>query len=228
MTDIWIFKQDGTIQCRPEGEGEITLAVMRKGLEELIGSENVLDEEKRQSPTPIITICGAPTARVNAYRITPEGLRRLFTGVAGPNGFALYPFYTEKGGDATWQEGGGSTVVSPSGDPIIIWPASGKGGPIVPWPSFSVTKPQSDDRWVPWPMLLVEAAKGDPEKLASALTAIISNTSAVGNNPTTLTGLIGKLCRVYKQGDAIAFDYMQGRVNIVLNDAQCIVRIWFG
>jgi hypothetical protein len=109
MSDIWVYKADGTLQC---GMGqEISLDQMRTELETLIGKNNVSASEKRTLPGFIIDLCGAPTGKVNAYKITAEGLYVLFHGFVGSAGFRVWtwpdaitgsakPAATQSGGDA--------------------------------------------------------------------------------------------------------------------------------
>lgn len=85
---LWIFRLDGTIQCDPDAR-EIPLEEMRKELETLIGAQNVVDMEKRF--LVMIALCGVPTGRANAYRVTREGWDLLQNGIAGNPGFAPWP-----------------------------------------------------------------------------------------------------------------------------------------
>lgn len=104
MTNVWVYKADGTLQC---GEGkEITLEEMKKELASLIGEKGIISCKKRTLPMFIPQVCGAPTGQVNTYEITEEGAYVLFHGFVGPKGFALW----------IW--------------PV----SAGKQGPISPWP----------------------------------------------------------------------------------------------
>ena len=67
---------------------------MRKELAKVIGDKNILASEKRTKPGMIIDLCGAPTGKVNAYEITPEGLFLLFHGIVGPMGFEVWRWPT--------------------------------------------------------------------------------------------------------------------------------------
>ena len=88
MSGIWVYKDDGTKQC---GWGkEIPLAEMEKQLATLIGQGEILGREKRVLPRVFPEMCGGPTGRVNAYRITEKGLYMLFHGFVGPHGFKLW------------------------------------------------------------------------------------------------------------------------------------------
>ena len=122
MTEIWVYKADGTIQCVPAEKTEITLAQMRKQLAELIGAGNILAEEKRPPAGPVPAACGRPTGNLNAYKITIRGLQLLFSGIEGPSGFEVDPR---------------TRIMGDSDDPIF------------PWPTGKVLS--EDDRWVPWP-----------------------------------------------------------------------------
>lgn len=101
MSGIWVYKFDGTIQCAPANEGEISLDAMKKELSELIGEDNILSQEKRRYPGAIIDLCGAPTGAVNAYEITAKGQYLLIHGIVGTNGFRFWPSGTDsvKSGD---------------------------------------------------------------------------------------------------------------------------------
>ena len=83
MPDIWVCKDDGTIQCQKNPE--ITLDDMRKRLARLIGEDNILDQEKRSRI--VARMCGIPTGRMNAYKLTKQGEYELFHGFSGPDGF---------------------------------------------------------------------------------------------------------------------------------------------
>jgi len=50
----------------------------------------------------------------------------------------------------------------------------------------------------------------------------------VGQNPTTLAGIIGRPIRCYVTGDLLTEDYRPERVNIEHNKQGIIVSIWFG
>lgn len=83
MDNIWVCKQDGSIQCEPGGG--VTLEEMRKELAELIGEENILKMEQRS--VTVIQVCGSPTGNLNAYLITEEGWRLLNDGIRGRQNF---------------------------------------------------------------------------------------------------------------------------------------------
>lgn len=209
MTEIWVYKADGTIQCMPAGETEISLAEMRKQLEALIGVKNVLAEEKRLPLGPVPTVCGHPTGNLNAYKITPAGLQLLFSGVVGPSGFEVDPQ---------------TKIQFDPYDPVTPWPLGGAGDtPIFPWPTKANI--WGDDRWVPYP--LVAMAASDAEGVARAMANVIASLTAVGSTPTMISELIGRVARVYNEGDVITFEYSPQRVNIVLDHGR-ISRIWFG
>ncbi|MDP9572655.1 UNVERIFIED_ORG: hypothetical protein J2W66_003148 [Agrobacterium larrymoorei] len=209
MTEIWVYKPDGTIQCVPSSETEVSLTEMRKQLEALIGAENVVSEEKRSPLGPVPAVCGRPTGNLNAYKITPLGLQMLFSGVVGPSGFEVDPQ---------------TKIMFDPNDPVTPWPFKGTTeGPIVPWPTK--TSSLEDDRWVPWPFVAVSA--NDAESSARALANVVASLSVAGAIPTTITELIGRVARVYNEGDMITLDYLPQRVNIVFDRGR-ISRIWFG
>ena len=67
MGNVWVCKPDGTIQC-DQNSREITLEEMREELSTIIGSENIINMEKRSHL--VIQMCGMPTGVTNAYEIT--------------------------------------------------------------------------------------------------------------------------------------------------------------
>jgi hypothetical protein len=88
MARIWVYKDDGTLQC---GLGqEIDLPTMRAELATIIGDQNILAGEKRQRPGMFPDVCGAATGRVNAYSLTRRGLWLLFHGFVGSMGFQVW------------------------------------------------------------------------------------------------------------------------------------------
>jgi len=87
MGDIWVYKEDGTVQC---GGKEITLDEMRKQLATAIGDREILSQEKRQLPGLYPEQCGLPNGHVNAYQITAKGLWLLFRGFLGSLGFKVW------------------------------------------------------------------------------------------------------------------------------------------
>ena len=85
MSGKWVWRADGTLQC---GMGrEELLGEARRQLAAILGEDAILSAEKRTLPGVIITPCGAPTGRVNAFELTEEGFWLLFHGFAGPIGF---------------------------------------------------------------------------------------------------------------------------------------------
>ncbi|VAW70374.1 hypothetical protein MNBD_GAMMA09-1415 [hydrothermal vent metagenome] len=84
MSNIWVCKFDGTIQCDKNAK-EIPLQEMRENLEKIIGKDNVLCMEKRSQI--MIQVCGMPTGQMNAYEITEEGSSILNRGFTGRQGF---------------------------------------------------------------------------------------------------------------------------------------------
>jgi hypothetical protein len=84
MSNIWVCKPDGTIQC-DEDSKEITLEEMRGELASFIGEDNILSMKKVSKP--MIQLCGMPTGKMNAYEITERGYFILERGFVGPRGF---------------------------------------------------------------------------------------------------------------------------------------------
>lgn len=84
MDVVVVFKADGTIQC--ERNAPIPLehhaAQLRKiGASEICGQGNV------PGPFVVITLCGAPTGRVNAFAIPKEDWDLISSGIVGTLGF---------------------------------------------------------------------------------------------------------------------------------------------
>lgn len=84
MSNVWIYKFDGTVQCEAEAL-EIPLEEMRRQLVVLIGANHILSMKKEQRP--MIQLCGMPTGALNCYEISQEGWILLSTGIAGMDGF---------------------------------------------------------------------------------------------------------------------------------------------
>ena len=93
MSDVWVCKPDGTIQC--QANPPVALDEARKALAEIIGDKNILDQKKHWAT--VIAPCGAPTGALNAFRITKEGYEILSSGVVGPQGFEKCPDLNEEG-----------------------------------------------------------------------------------------------------------------------------------
>lgn len=84
MSNVWVYKFDGTIQCDTDVQ-EIPLDKMREDLATRIGPENILSMKKDQRP--MIQLCGMPTGQVNCYELTEIGWTLLSTGFVGAGGF---------------------------------------------------------------------------------------------------------------------------------------------
>lgn len=82
------------------------------------------------------------------------------------------------------------------------------------------------DDLVPWPFRVIQAE--DQEQALRAFREVVASLTAVGTQPTMIAELIGRQCRCYKHGDMLTTDYLPQRVNIELNAASRIERIWFG
>ena len=106
MSDVWVYKEDGTKQC---GWGtEIPIDKMEQELAGLIGPREILGREKRTLPLVFPEVCGAPTGKVNAYKITEAGAYKLFHGFVGPNGFKLWIWPPRQVGELAVARGGDS------------------------------------------------------------------------------------------------------------------------
>ena len=84
MSNVWVCKPDGTIQC-DEDSKEITVEEMGKQLAMIIGKDNIISMKK--TSVPMIQLCGMPTGNMNAYEITEAGVFLLERGFVGPLGF---------------------------------------------------------------------------------------------------------------------------------------------
>ena len=84
MSNVWVYKFDGKIQCDAESR-EIPLDEMRKQLVALVGVDNVLSMKKEVRQ--MVQLCGMPTGTINAFEITPAGWARLESGFVGKQGF---------------------------------------------------------------------------------------------------------------------------------------------
>ncbi len=83
MSNVWVYKFDGTIQCAESRA--IPIEEMRKSLELLIGAANVVSMKK--TTRYMIQLCGMPTGAINTYEITPAGWMLLKNGISGDGGF---------------------------------------------------------------------------------------------------------------------------------------------
>ena len=108
MTNVWVIKDDGTLQCDERNKG-IPLEEMQKELEAL--GATVLASEKRQDCRIISRVCGAPTGQVNAYEISAKDWAMILSGFVGPSGFRLWQCdtpevdandFTVLGGEVPW------------------------------------------------------------------------------------------------------------------------------
>ncbi|MFG1250282.1 hypothetical protein [Xanthobacter flavus] len=215
MGNFRVYKADGTVQCAPTGQGEITLEDMRAELETLIGSANVLSAEKRRGPGVVISRCGSPTGMVNTYLITPRGLSLLFSGIIGADGFLVWPAPEVE-----------LAAADPGGGPVVPWPIDDT----TPWP-WSTKGDQETavpfDRPVIWPWQAVVSAD-NPKAAYTALLNIIASAASVGAHPTTLEGIIGLRCRTYTVGARLTLDHSPTRINFEISKEGRISRIWFG
>jgi len=84
MSNVWVCKHNGSIQCDPDSEGQ-SLDEMRTDLERIVGKDNVL--KQTQKNVPVLTMCGLPTGIINAYELTASGYDLLMNGIIGPDGF---------------------------------------------------------------------------------------------------------------------------------------------
>lgn len=210
MSDIWVYKADGSVQCQPDDDNVKSLDETRAELAQLIGDEKILAQEKRGPVGPVIALCGHPTGNVNAYKITPEGLDLLLSGIAGRGGFDVLPdtrIALEDVKGAAF-----SSLFQAGGDNVFPFSAS-EGG----------------DRGVPWPFAALLRPLESAEQVAGAFQTLARDLTDISARPDSLSGLIGLRHRVYTEGDVITLDYWRDRVNFELSRATGrIARIWFG
>lgn len=114
MGTVWVVKNDGTRQCDDRNQGT-PLADTQRELESL-GAE-VLSSEKRYDCWLYPAVCGAPTGRLNAHKISEADWKKIESGFVGPNGFRLW----------TCEEGENSRLLSLDGAP-------NESGGEIPWP----------------------------------------------------------------------------------------------
>lgn len=86
MANVWVYKDDGTLQC---GMGqEVPLQAMEEQLRSI--GVTPLSSEKRTLCAFIPAVCGAPTGKVNAFEISEQDAELLFEGFVGSLGFKLW------------------------------------------------------------------------------------------------------------------------------------------
>jgi hypothetical protein len=84
MSNLWVYKLDGTIQCDKEAR-KIPLDEARAELSSLIGSNKIIGEKVGSRVVP--EVCYFPTGGYNAFEITAEGWYILQHGFRGSEGF---------------------------------------------------------------------------------------------------------------------------------------------
>ena len=173
MTGNWVWRHDGTLQCGLGNEESLDEA--RSQLGAIIGDNHILAAEKRDLSSALITLCGAPTGRVNAFELTAEGYYLLFHGFPGSIGFA--PWIDAQTMDRT---AGQFAALSTDG---------------------------GDD---------------------GATATIVGPSHGGDSNPTSIHQLYGRVCRVYRVGDALTKDLVPGRFNIGLSNTGRAQELWFG
>ena len=88
MEIVVVYKADGTIQCDETSEPipiEHHAAELRR-----IGASEILGQGNVPGPAIVITLCGTPTGRVNAYAILKIDWDAIVSGIVGTLGFRLW------------------------------------------------------------------------------------------------------------------------------------------
>lgn len=103
MSNVWVFKFDGSIQCDPESK-EVSIEAMPKQLGEILGFEKIVSMKK--ATRPMIKLCGMPTGSINAYELTEVGWTLLNDGIAGTCGLSRLDLDTDEQASQAMQLGG--------------------------------------------------------------------------------------------------------------------------
>lgn len=84
MDVVVVFKPDGTIQC----EGHVPIPLEHHAAElRKIGASEIFAQGNVPGPFVVITLCGTPTGRVNAFAIPREDWDMIRRGIVGTLGF---------------------------------------------------------------------------------------------------------------------------------------------
>jgi Peptidase inhibitor I78 family len=111
--------------------------------------------------------------------------------------------------------------ITAEGSDILFHGIIGAGGWLLWRPDWETAAGGPE---VPFPWTLTPAAGAVatiPPHVAMA------NSLSIADKPSTIKELIGHPLRVIRPGDAVTFDYMPGRVNIVVDDHNIIQDIGF-
>ncbi|MEQ8817862.1 MAG: I78 family peptidase inhibitor [Thalassobaculum sp.] len=166
-----------------------------------MGQEVTLEEMR----TELEGLIGANNVLEAEKRILPL----MFPSVCGgPNGSVNAYRITDDGVDILFHG-----IVGQNGFQLWIWP-----DPVA----------VAGDPDVPLPLRRAISAANDDASVAELLQGFLSRMTAVGQQPTQISELIGRRSRHYRTGDALTMDFRPDRVNIEVNAAHEIVRIWFG
>lgn len=197
MTEL-VFKHDGSVQCADRG-GQ-TLEEAKAELALIVGEKNIL--EGFQKTLFVIAMCGAPTGRVNVFRLSPEGLNIFEHGFIGHPGWNFWLF-----GEEDQHE------------------FAARGGPEVPFP-LRINLPDLMCRDCGFPMEAapVEALEAWRRKAGARILDAIRQSPTP---PSTVDGLKGYVLRVIRPGDAWTLDLRRDRVNITVDENDRITGVSF-
>ena len=84
---VIIYKPDGTVQCDARAPAPLqdhAAELLHIGATKICASANVA------GPAPVITLCGAPTGRVNSFAIPKQDWEEIAGGIVGTLGFRLW------------------------------------------------------------------------------------------------------------------------------------------
>lgn len=82
-----VYKADGTVQC--EAGAAVPLEHHAGELRKL-GASRICGQANVDGPSPTLTVCGAPTGRVNAFAIPRPDWTAITAGIVGTLGFRLW------------------------------------------------------------------------------------------------------------------------------------------
>ncbi|MDZ4371242.1 MAG: I78 family peptidase inhibitor [Phenylobacterium sp.] len=193
----WVFKPDGAIQC--QGGPAQSLDSARAELARLIGESEIL--RGVQAQLIVMTVCGAPGGRVNAFELTPAGLERLQTGFVGPGGWRLWIF------DDPPQPAASHGSKTPAG-PEVPLPLSATLDRLLgdaPMPKLDFLPSETLDQMRAWQASLASRAMEVVLQFAAA-------------QPTRLDELVGYDIRLVKPGEGVTRDLRPDRLNLYLDE----------
>ena len=123
MDLVIVYKADGTIQCE---EGDPIPVEHHAGELRKLGASKICGQGNVNGPNLTISVCGAPTGRVNTFAIPRQDWQTIVTGIVGTLGFRLwqgapYPnLKIDKGCRIAAEPGPGSRATSISAGPVLL------------------------------------------------------------------------------------------------------------